>query len=80
MSNNKLIGFVTSISLNKSVIVTIFRKYKHSKYLKLKKKIKKLMVHDLNNICKKGNLVLINQTKPISKRKNWIIEKIIINK
>lgn len=80
MSNNKLIGFVTNISSNKSVIVTISRKYKHPKYLKLKKKIKKLMVHDLNNICKKGNLVLINQTRPISNKKNWIIEKIIINK
>lgn len=78
MSNKKLIGFVTNISSNKSVIVTIFRKYKYLKYLKLKKKVKRLMVHDLNNICKKGNLVLINQTKPISNKKNWIIEKIII--
>ena len=59
---------------------SISRKYQHSKYLKIINKVKHLAVHDPNNICKKGDLVQIIETRPISRKKNWIIQKIILKK
>lgn len=71
------IGIVTSDKMDKSVVVTVERLVKHPKYHKYIKRKKKFMAHDENNECKIGDKVEIMEHRPISKRKRWIVKRII---
>lgn len=73
----KLKGKVISNKMEKSIVVNIDRVIKYPIYGKFIKKNTKLYAHDENNICKIGDLVEIFETKPISKKKNWRLLKII---
>ncbi|UOF94632.1 MAG: 30S ribosomal protein S17 [Bacteroides sp.] len=72
-------GNVISNKMNKSAIITVKRKIKHKVYDKYINKISKFMLHDENNECKIGDLVKIGLTRPISKRKHWVLLNIIKN-
>jgi len=74
---NETIALVTKISSKKSIIVYIFQKNFHNLFLKVLKKSKKLMVHNILSECKPGDIVLIKKTRTISKRKSWSVIKII---
>jgi small subunit ribosomal protein S17 len=78
MINNKSIGFVINTNLDKTCSVIVLKKYSHPKYVKVVSKLKRLLVHDTNNNSKKGDFVLIEKTRPISKKKNWVISRILI--
>ncbi|MGB0356661.1 MAG: 30S ribosomal protein S17 [Cytophagales bacterium] len=64
-------GVVISTAPEKTVMVSITWKEKDSIYGKYIRKETKIMAHDENNECKKGDKVFIVQTKPISKRKHF---------
>jgi small subunit ribosomal protein S17 len=49
----------------------------HSKYLKVVKKSSKYKAHDEKNASKKGDIVRIKETRPLSKDKRWIIQEIV---
>ena len=66
-----LTGMVTSDAMDKSITVTIERRIKHPIYGKYIKRSTKLHVHDENNECSKGDVVVIEQCRPISKTKPW---------
>jgi len=70
-------GIIINLSSNKTILVHVQIFKKHLKYKKFYLKNKKYLVHDENNIGKIGNLVLIEQSKPISKYKSWILKKIL---
>jgi small subunit ribosomal protein S17 len=72
-----LIGSVTSDSMNKSITVTIERRIKHPVYGKYIKRSTKLHVHDENNECGKGDVVMIEQCRPMSKTKSWRLVQIV---
>lgn len=69
----KLIGIVVSDKMQKTRVVKIDRLKKHPKYLKYFKVSKKFKAHDENNEYKVGDKVIIEQSKPISKEKKWVI-------
>jgi len=71
------IGTVVSNKMNKSIVVTVERKIKHPKYGKFIKKTSKFMAHDENNECSIGDVVLIAETRPLSKNKNWRLKQVI---
>jgi len=71
------IGTVVSNKMTKSIVVTVERKVKHPKYGKFIKKTSKFMAHDENNECGIGDLVLIAETRPLSKNKNWRLKQIL---
>ena len=71
------IGTVVSNKMNKSIVVTVERKIKHPKYGKFIKKTSKFMAHDEKNECNIGDLVLIAETRPLSKNKNWRLKQVI---
>ncbi|WGH26716.1 MAG: 30S ribosomal protein S17 [Candidatus Shikimatogenerans bostrichidophilus] len=73
-------GIIISDKMNKTRIVLNNIKVKHKKYLKTIFRKKKYYVHDEKNISKKGDFVEIFQTRPLSKKKFWVINKIIKNK
>jgi len=73
MPKRLLSGMVTSSNSNKTIVVEVTRRVKHKLYKKIIKSSKKYHVHDENNSFKKGDLVTIEETKPISKLKKWIV-------
>jgi small subunit ribosomal protein S17 len=79
MENNRkeLSGLVYSNAMNKTVVVNIVRRFPHPVYKKFVKFSKKYYVHDENNKCEKGDTVLIEESKPLSKLKRWRVKRIL---
>ncbi len=71
------IGVVVSNKMNKSIVVAVERKVKHEKYGKFIKLTTKFMAHDEKNESGIGDLVLIAETRPLSKSKNWRLKQIL---
>ncbi len=71
------IGKVVSASMDKSISVAVERRIKHPLYNKYISKTTKIMAHDQNNDCKVGDIVSLNEIRPISKRKSWALSEII---
>ncbi|MEO0202664.1 MAG: 30S ribosomal protein S17 [candidate division WOR-3 bacterium] len=71
------IGTVISDKMNKTRVVLVERLKMHPKYKKYIKARKKFYAHDENNETRIGDVVLIEETRPLSKLKRWIIKKVI---
>jgi len=72
-----LIGRVVSTKMNKTASVCVERKYKHPKYEKRITRSTNFLVHDPENQCCEGDKVVIQESRPISKRKAWTLLKVI---
>lgn len=70
-------GLVISNKMDKSIVVQIERRYKHTIYGKYVKKTNKFVAHDEKNDCNIGDTVRIMETRPLSKSKNWRLVEII---
>jgi small subunit ribosomal protein S17 len=70
-------GVVTSDKMDKSIVVAVERKVKHPKYGKFIKKTTKFVAHDEKNECNEGDTVKIQETRPLSKLKNWRLVEIV---
>ena len=71
------VGIVSSISMDKSIMVAVERRVKHPRYEKFVKTTSKFMAHDEKNICNVGDTVSIMETRPMSKRKCWRLVEIL---
>lgn len=69
-------GKVVSNKMEKSITVTVERKIKHPLYGKYIKRTTKLHAHDENNECNIGDIVTIQECRPISKLKSWKLVEI----
>ena len=74
MSKKKIQGRVLSNKCDKTITVLVRRQFLHMRYKKNIIRSKKYLVHDPYNICKVGDLVTCIESRPISKKKNWVIE------
>jgi|TARA_B110000093_G_C12814255_1_gene344124 small subunit ribosomal protein S17 len=77
MAKKERIGIVVSSKSEKTIVVAIQTKYQHPKYGKTLIKTKKYMAHDETNQCKSGDLVLLEESAPISKNKKWNLKEIL---
>ena len=73
MSKRVLQGIVVSDTCDKTVIVRIERRVIHPIYKKFVTHSKKYAVHDEHNSFHTGDLVQIEESRPISKRKHWVV-------
>ncbi|MEO0338076.1 MAG: 30S ribosomal protein S17 [Bacteroidota bacterium] len=71
------VGVVVSNKMDKSITVLVSRRLRHPIYGKYVKKSKKFMAHDENNDCNPGDLVRIEETRPLSKRKRFTLVEIV---
>ena len=71
------VGKVVSDKMDKTVVVAIQDNVKHPLYKKIIKNTIRLKAHDENNACGVGDRVLIMETRPLSKDKNWRVVEII---
>jgi len=74
MPKRILIGTVTSDKTDKTVTVLVERKVKHPLYGKIIRRSKKYHAHDENNEYQLGDVVRIEETRPISKTKTWAVK------
>lgn len=72
----RLTGVVISNKMDKSVLVEIARTYRHPLYKKVVHSKRKVMAHDELG-CEMGDQVTIVESRPISKRKHWVVEEIL---
>ena len=78
MPKRILIGTVTSDKTDKTVTVKVERKVKHPLYGKIIRRSKKYHAHDEKNEYSVGDVVRIEETKPISKTKTWTVKDQVV--
>ena len=71
------VGIVVSGKMDKTCVVSIADNVKHPLYKKIIKRTIRLKAHDENNACGVGDRVMIMETRPLSKDKNWRVVEII---
>jgi small subunit ribosomal protein S17 len=72
-----LTGRVVSDKMDKTVTVLIERRVTHPLYGKIITRSKKYHAHDESNECKEGDLVTIEECRPISRTKSWRVAKLL---
>jgi small subunit ribosomal protein S17 len=76
-SKRTLVGEVVSDKMDKSVTVLIKRQLKHPLYGKIIERSKKYHAHDEANQAKVGDVVEIQEGRPISKTKSWTVTRVV---
>ena len=69
-------GTVVSNKMEKTITVLVERRIKHPLYGKYIKRSKKIHAHDPENQCQEGDLVTIEETRPMSKTKAWKLSSV----
>ncbi|NOZ09812.1 MAG: 30S ribosomal protein S17 [Gammaproteobacteria bacterium] len=72
-----LTGKVTSNAMDKSATIMVERRLKHPLYHKFMRRSTKYHAHDENNECGVGDVVLIQECRPLSKTKSWRLVKVL---
>jgi small subunit ribosomal protein S17 len=75
--HKELIGNVVSNKMNKTIVVQVIRKKAHPFYGRVVSKAKKFYAHDENNEAHIGDVVRVEETRPLSKLKRWRLKEII---
>ena len=70
-------GSVVSNKMEKSVVILVERMFPHKLYGKFIRKQVRYMAHDAKNECQVGEVVLIEECRPLSRRKRWLVRSII---
>ncbi|PLV55644.1 30S ribosomal protein S17 [Thermotoga sp. SG1] len=77
MPRKRMIGVVVSDKMDKTVVVAVEKHVQHPLYKKYIKRTKKYHAHDEKNECKVGDVVEIEETRPLSRTKRWRVVRII---
>lgn len=71
------VGKVVSNKMDKTVVIAVDSVRRHRLYHKRVTRTSKFFAHDERNLCKPGDIVRIEETRPISKRKSWVVREIV---
>ena len=74
---SQLTGTVVSDKMDKTVVVAVERQVRHGVYGKSQKKTSKFVAHNENNEAKAGDVVAIAESRPLSRRKRWVVIKVV---
>ena len=77
VNKKTMTGVVVSNKMDKTVVFKVERRFSHPVFKKVVKTTKKYKVHDEKNECLEGDLVRIQETRPLSKEKRWRLLGII---
>lgn len=70
-------GTVVSNKMDKTVVVSVERKFIHPTFKKVVKRTKKFRCHDEKNECSVGDFISMREVRPLSKSKRWNLEKVL---
>lgn len=76
-TNRTLVGRVVSDAMDKTITVLIERRVQHPLYGKYMTRSTKVHAHDDGNACGRGDLVRIEQCRPLSKTKSWRLIEVV---
>jgi small subunit ribosomal protein S17 len=76
-SRNTKVGVVVSNKMQKTVVVAVENLVKHGMYQKYIKRTNKFLAHNENAEINVGDRVLIEETRPLSKRKRWNVREVL---
>ena len=76
-SRKTRVGTVVSDKMDKTVVVAVDSVRRHPLYRKRITRTNKFLAHDEQNTCRPGDVVRIEETRPLSKRKRWIVREIV---
>ena len=74
---NEKVGVVVSDKMDKGVIVAVERKVRNSAYGKTQKRTSQFLAHNESNDVKVGDRVAIVETRPMSRRKRWVVTRVV---
>jgi len=77
VENRTLQGRVVSDKMDKTITVMVERRVKHPLYGKFVRRSTKVHAHDENNECRVGDVVVVEQCRPLSKTKTWKFTKLV---
>jgi small subunit ribosomal protein S17 len=70
-------GTVVSDKMNKTVVVAVERQVRHEVYGKSQRKTSTFVAHNENNEARLGDRVALAESRPLSRRKRWIVTRVI---
>jgi small subunit ribosomal protein S17 len=74
---SQVTGKVVSDKMEKTVVVAVERKVRHGLYGKSQRKTSKFVAHNEGNEAKVGDVVAIAESRPLSRRKRWIVTRVV---
>jgi small subunit ribosomal protein S17 len=77
MAKSEIIGIVVSDKMAKSVVVTTERQVRDSLYGKQLRRTSRFMAHDEKGEAKVGDRVAMVPSRPLSKRKRWVVTRVV---
>jgi small subunit ribosomal protein S17 len=77
MAIKEITGVIVSDKMDKSVVVAVERQTRHEVYGKTQKRTSKFLAHNEQNDAKVGDRVAIVETRPMSRRKRWIVTRVV---
>jgi small subunit ribosomal protein S17 len=75
---SQLTGTVVSDKKDKTVVVAVERQVRHAVYGKTQRKTSRFVAHDEKNEAKTGDRVAIAESRPLSRRKRWVVTRVIV--
>jgi small subunit ribosomal protein S17 len=70
-------GKIVSDKMDKTVVVAVTRQVRHALYGKFVRQTNKFVAHDKKNECKVGDIVSIQECRPLSKTKRWQVVEVV---
>jgi small subunit ribosomal protein S17 len=77
MATREITGVVVSDKMDKSVVVAVERQVRDQMYGKAQRRTSKFVAHSEKNDAKVGDRVAIVETRPLSRRKRWIVTRVV---
>lgn len=77
MAVKERVGLVVSDKMQKTIVVAVENRAPHPKYGKIMVRTKRYKVHDETDQCRVGDRVRIQETRPLSRTKCWIVKDIL---
>ena len=76
-NQREVVGIVVRDKMDKGVIVAVERRVRHEVYRKIRRRTRTFMAHDEENSARVGDRVVMTESRPLSKRKRFVITRVI---
>jgi len=74
---SQVTGKVVSDKMEKTVVVAVERQVRHALYGKIQRRTSTFVAHNENNEAKMGDTVSIAESRPLSRRKRWVVTNVV---
>ncbi len=76
-NQREVVGIVVRDKMDKGVIVAVERRVRHDVYRKIRRRTRTFMAHDEENAAQVGDRVAMRESRPLSKRKRFVVTRVI---